>query len=153
MVVCRLPIMRDYLKEVDLNPPAATGGPITNPFDPRAHHDFCFLSDTQEIFLAQPNPFPTSPIRVLLSFDCGHQALLNQPFPPPGQGPEVHGLLVIDPATGGMGQRQAYRRDCCHNRRSVKVWMEQGTIPQGPVIVVVQASAKAGTCADDKGCC
>lgn len=139
--------MQDYLKEVDLNPMInGAPAPITSPLDARAHHDFCFLSDGQEVVLVQPQPFPTSPVRVLVSFDCGHQALLNQPFPPPGQGPQVHGLLVIDPATGFPGQRQVLRRECCHQRRSVKVWLDSPTALQGPVVVVVSAWSKDGGC-------
>lgn len=37
----------DYVREYDLNPTPAFGGPIMNPLDPRAHNDFCFLSDQQ----------------------------------------------------------------------------------------------------------
>ena len=37
--------MRDYLREIDLNPPAAMGGPINNPLDPRAMHYFGFLAE------------------------------------------------------------------------------------------------------------
>ncbi len=139
--------MQDYLREIDLNPPI--GGPINNPLDPRAGNDFCFLSDGQEIVLVQPMPFPTQPIRVLVSFDCGHQALLNLPPPPPGTGPQVHGLLVFDPATGGIGQRNVLRRECCHQRRGVKIWLDpMSPLPptSQPIVVVVSAWAKEGGC-------
>lgn len=142
--------MHDYLREIDLNPFInGAPAPVISPLDPRGHNDFCFLSDGQEIVLVPVQPFPTAPIRVLVSFDCGHQALLSQPpMVPPGTGPEVHGLLVFDPATGGFPTRNVLRRECCHQRSGVKVWLE--TPPTAgqpmPVIVVVSAWAKAGAC-------
>lgn len=137
----------DYLREFDLNQPPAFGGPIMNPLDPRAHNDFCFLSDQQEILLVRP-PTATGPVRVLFSFDCGHQALINQPFPSPGNGPEVHGLLVSDPATGDDPLRRLYRPGCCHQRRFVKVWIDPTFPPPTgtPVIVVVSARGKDASC-------
>lgn len=138
----------NYFKELDLNPPPALGGPILNPLDPRAHNDFCFLSDWQEIVLARSQS-AGSPVRVLFSFSCGHQPLLNQPFPPPGTGPEVHGLLVFDPAVGDDPLRRVFREQCCHQRRHVKVWIDP-TGPQPPtgipVIVTVAAGAKDAGC-------
>lgn len=137
----------DYVREYDLNPTPAFGGPIMNPLDPRAHNDFCFLSDQQEIFLARP-PTATGPIRVLFSFGCGHQALINQPIPPPGTGPEVHGLLVFDPAVGDDPLRRIYKPDCCHQRGFVKVWIDPMFPPPTgiPVVVVVSARAKEASC-------
>lgn len=137
----------DYLREYDLNQPPAMGGPVINPLDPRAHNDFCFLSDQQEIVLARPGA-AQPPIRVLFSFDCGHQALISQPFPPPGTGPEVHGLLVFDPAAGDDPLRRLYRPGCCHQRRFVKVWIDPMFPPPAgtPVIVVVSARAKDASC-------
>lgn len=134
---------QNYYKEIDLNQPPAFGGPIINPLDPRAHHDFCFLSDQQEIILARA-PGVTTTIRVLFSFDCGHQALINQPPPPPGQGPEVHGLLVLDAVSGDDPMRRIFKPGCCSQRRHVKVWLDPMQPPPvgNPVIVTVGAWAK-----------
>ena len=138
----------DYLREIDLNPMInGAPAPINNPLDPRAHHDFCFLSDQQEITLARSMTTGTA-VRVLFSFDCGHQALINQPFPPPGTGPEVHGLLTFDPTVGDDPERRIYRPGCCHQRRFVKVWLDMPQPPAGvPVIVIVGARAKEPSCA------
>lgn len=137
----------NYLKELDLNQPPALGGPIMNPLDARAHHDFCFLSDQQEIVLARTTT-GGPPVRVLFSFDCGHQALIGQPIPPIGQGPEVHGLLVFDPAIGDDPLRRIFKPGCCSQRRHVKVWLDPVTPPPvgTPVIVLVSAWAKDAGC-------
>lgn len=140
--------MRDYLREIDLNPPGAT--PINSPRDARGHSDFCFLSDGQELVLVPQQQSAALPFRVLVSFDCDHQELLNQPVPPPGLafGPRVHGILAFDPAFP-MNVRNVLRRECCHQRRGVRVWLDpNGPQPPAgqPIVVQVSAWAKDGPC-------
>lgn len=138
--------MRDYLREIDLNQGPT---PINNPLDARGHSDFCFMSDGQEIVLVLQQQPTAAPFRVLVSFDCEHQALLNQPPPPPGQGPQVHGVLAFDPAFP-MNTRMVLRRECCHQRRGVRVWLDpMGPTPPPigqPIVVQVSAWAKDGAC-------
>lgn len=72
--------MRDYLREIDLNPGT---GPIINSLDARGHSDFVL------------------------------------------------------------------RRECCHQRRSVQVWLDpMGPLPPAgqPIVVQVSAWAKDGAC-------
>lgn len=138
--------MRDYLREIDLNP---AGNPITSSLDPRGHSDFCFLSDGQELVLVLQQQPTGLPIRVLVSFDCDHQVLLNQPPPPPGLGPKVQGVLAFDPAFP-MNTRFVLRRECCHQRRGVRVWLDtNGALPPPGQPIVVQVSAWA----NDGACC
>lgn len=148
--------MKNYFQEFDLNPFVnGAPAPVNNPLDPRAHHDFCFPSDSQDIVLV-PQTIAGGPIRVLISFECGHQPLLG-PVPPPPPPPgglqfPVDGLLVLDPAFPMDADRRRKKWDCCHLRRFVKVWIDpMGPQPQGPVIVNIWASAK--DCPDKAPCC
>lgn len=144
----------NYLHEIDLNP--AIGGPINNPYDPRADHNWCFEANSQEVILVFPPQQPvTTPYRVFVSYDCGHYPLIFPgagplPQPPPGVGPQVHGVLAFDPAFGiGMQpeERRVFRRTCCHLARSLKVWLDPNS-PQPPtaqpIVVQVSASARGG---------
>lgn len=149
---------KNYFQEFDLNP-MVNGGPavINNPLDPRAHHDFCFQSDSQEVVLV-PQQTAGTPIRVLVSFACGHQSLIGpNPVPPPPPGSlqfPVDGLLIMDPLFPVNADLRRKRWDCCHYRDFVKVWIDpMGPQPQPgqPVIVHVWASAKG--CADKPACC
>lgn len=87
---------------------------------------------------------------VIAAIDCGHQALINQPVPPIGVGPEVHGMLMFDPAVGDDPLRRVFRpQGCCHQRQRVKVWLDpMGPLPPlgTPVIVTVAAGAKDAGC-------
>ncbi len=138
--------MRDYFREIDLNP--AGGQPVNSPIDPRGHNDFCFMSDGQQIELAQPQPATAVPFRVFISFDCGHQQVLNQPLMlPPGVGPQIHGQLT--PALPPSPGTTIFRRECCHQRGRVKVWLDPfgPQPPTGmPIVVLVSAWAKDGAC-------
>lgn len=142
----------NYLKEVDLV--ATPGGPINNPYDPRAHHDFCFESDSQVVVLVpQPQTGATTPYRVFISYDCGHLELVTPggflPVPAPGTGPHVHGVLQYDPTFGPMQleEQRVFNRPCCSRRRHVKVWLDPGSpVPPTaqPIVVRVMASARGG---------
>jgi hypothetical protein len=147
----------NYLKEVDLAAIATPGNPINNPWDPRAHHDFCFESDSQEVILVQQQPIPPQPFRVFISYDCGHLAVLTPgpilPMPGPGVGPEVHGILQFDPFFGSQQPEElkVFSRRCCSKRRHMKVWLDPLAPPStGQMILVrVSASARGG---DGCGC-
>lgn len=143
----------NYLREVDLAAIATPGNPINNPLDARAHHDFCFESDSQEVILVpQTQPLVTTPYRVFISYDCGHATVLMPgPLPvlPPFVGPEIHGILQFDPIFGPNQpeEQKVFRRSCCSRRRHVKVWIDPQS-PQPPtgqmVLVRVMASARGG---------
>lgn len=152
----------NYLKEVDLAASATPGNPINSPFDPRAHHDFCFESDSQEIILVQPpGPVGTTPYRVFISYDCGHLSLITPgpalPQPGPGAGPQIHGVLQYDPTLGMMQpvEQKVFSRPCCSKRRHVKVWLDPLAPPPPTaqmIVVRVMASRRGGDascgCAD-----
>ncbi len=122
--------MNDYLREIDLNPPVALGGPINNPLDPRAMHYFGFAgpANGQEIALV-----PAAASRVYVSFHYG-----NQPPGPPAPQPPVD--AIVDFAAGGP---PVLRYEENHDRRHVLVWLDPaGPTPTGPVMVRVKAWAK-----------
>lgn len=145
----------NYLKDVDLL--ATLGGPINNPYDPRAHHDFCFESDTQAVFLVpQPQTTTTQPFRVFISYDCGHLETIFPgavlPMPAPGTGPGIHGVLQSDPSFGPPSMQPEELRTfrsppCCSLRRHIKVWLDPmaPVPPTGqPIVVRVMASRRGG---------
>lgn len=145
----------NYLKEVDLSALGTPGNPINNPYDPRAHHDFCFESDSQVVMLViPPQTGATTPYRVFVSYDCGHLALVTVgplPMPAPGTGPEIHGVLQFDPMFGPPMQPEEQRvfrsPSCCSRRRHIKVWLDPNSpVPPAaqPIVVRVMASARGG---------
>lgn len=150
----------NYLKEVDLAAPATPGNPINNPYDPRAHHDFCFESDSQTVMLViPPQVAATQPYRVFVSYDCGHLELVTPgplPTPAPGTGPRIHAILQYDPMFGPPMQpdeQRVYRSpSCCSRRRHVKVWLDPNSPPPPtaqPIVVRVMASRAS----DAPACC
>lgn len=143
----------NYLRDVDLAAISNPGNPINNPLDPRAHHDFCFESDSQEVILVPQNVVATTPYRVFISYDCGHVAVLVPgplPILPPFVGPEVHGILQYDPFFGSIQpeEQKVFRRSCCSRRRHIKVWLDpQSPVPPTGPMVVVRVMASARGCA------
>lgn len=117
----------DYLREIDLNPAPALGGPINNPLDPRAMHYFGFLSEGQEIALAQPGINP----RVLISFHYANQptAIPPQPQPPID--------AVLDTSFGPPVIRYGDH----HDRAHVLIWLDPTVVLPGPLLVRVRAWA------------
>lgn len=124
--------MSDYLREIDLNPPAAAGGPIVNPLDPRAMHYFGFLSNGQEVSLAPPAANP----RVAVSWHYGNQPTGAPIMPPPPTD------AILDFAVGPP----LLRYEVNHDRRHVLVWLDMSgpnpPPPGQPVVVRVRAWAK-----------
>lgn len=124
--------MSDYLREIDLNPPPANGGPIANPLDPRAMHYFGFLSNGQEVSLAPPAANP----RVAVSWHYGNQPTAVPIMPPPPID------AILDFAVGPP----LLRYEVNHDRRHVLVWLDMSgpnpPPPGQPVIVRVRAWAK-----------
>ncbi len=118
--------MSDYLREIDLNPPA--GGPINNPLDPRAMHYFGFLSEGQEITIVQP--FTGTP-RILISFHYGNQPTAAPPQPQP----------PIDAILDFSGGPPVVRYEENHNRSHVLVWLDTTAAPPptGQAMVRVRA--------------
>lgn len=118
----------DYLREIDLNPPA--GGPVTNPLDPRAMHYFGFDSHGQEITIVQP--FTGNP-RVLISFHYGNQPTNVPPQPQP----------PIDAVLDFSGGPPVVRYEGYHERAHVLVWLDPSTPlpPTGQAVVRVRAWA------------
>jgi hypothetical protein len=141
-------VTNNYLKEIDLSP--TVGGPINNPYDPRAHHDFCFESDSQEVILiAQQQTGVATPFRVFISYDCGHLELITPtplPVPFPGTGPGIHGVLRFDPNFGFMQpeENRVFRRLCCKLSRHIKVWLDPASpiTTTQPIPVQVSASRR-----------
>lgn len=124
--------MRDYLREIDLNPPPAMGGPINNPLDPRAMHYFGFLSEGQEIVQALPS---TGPAKVFVSWDYANNPLL--PPAPPIPPPPVDAILDF------AGGPPVVRYETHHERCHAIVWLDPNAAPPptGPMIVRVRAWA------------
>lgn len=121
--------MRDYLKELDLNPPLGLGGPVNNPTDPRAMHYFGFLSEGQELVLV-PGVGGTS--RVFASWHYVNQPLLTLPVPPPLVD------VVLDFASGPP----VVRYEGFHERAHAIVWLDPAApIVTGPLIVRLRAWA------------
>lgn len=120
----------DYLREIDLNPPPAAGGPITSPLDPRAMHYFGFLADGQEVTLV--HPFTGTP-RVLMSFHYG-----NQPTTAPAQ-PQPPIDAILDFSSGPP----VVRYETGHQRAHVLVWQDPTIAPPpgGQSVVRVRAWA------------
>lgn len=120
--------MPEYMREIDLNPPAATGGPVTNPqTDPRSMHYFGFLSEGQEISIVQP--FGGNP-RVLISWHYGNQPTGAPLLPPP----------PIDDVLDFSGGPPVRRYDQHHERAHVFVWLDPAAPPPaGPAVVRVRA--------------
>lgn len=129
-----MPRMSDYLREIDLNPPPAAGGPVTNPLDPRAMHYFGFLANGQEIVFVPP--FTGANPRVAVSWHYG-----NQPTAAPAQPPPP-----IDAIVDFSGGPPGLRYELNHDRRHVLVWLDMnGTAPPPPgqpVLVRVRAWAR-----------
>lgn len=126
--------MHDYFQELDLNPPAANGGPISNPLDKRAMHYFGFLSNGQEVAFGQPTTNP----RVAVSWHYG-----NQPTPPPGPPQPPPPIdAILDFAAGPP----LLRYEVNHDRSHVIVWIDltgpNPPPPGQPVMVRVRAWAK-----------
>ena len=128
----------NYFKILDVNPPAASGGPINNPLDPRALCYFDFLADGQTL---QINPGITglpSGVRVLYSFDHVYQQGSTFPPPPP---PTVHGVLL--PFGPGPFLQASFYNGEQHDRRHVTVWLDPTSpIFTGPLEVHVAAQRK-----------
>lgn len=124
----------DYLREIDLNPPPAMGGPVTSPNDPRAMHYFGFLADGQELSLVPPTG---GPMRVLASF-----AYANAPLPLPAmQPPPVMPDAVLD----FTGVTPGVRYELNHERHHVHVWIDSSVPPPTtPIIVRIRAWRRAG---------
>lgn len=124
----------DYLREIDLNPPAAAGGPINNPLDPRAMHYFGFLSDGQEIQQVMGTG-GGGPFRADVSFHYGNQPTAVPPQPPPPVD------AVLDPFGAPISM---VRYEVNHERRHVLVWLDPSfqPVPQGPCVVRVRAWAR-----------
>ncbi len=120
--------MSDYMREIDLNPPPALGGPITNPLDPRAMHYFGFLSEGQELDLIQP--FSGTP-RVLVSWHYGNQPTTPGTQPPP----------PIDAVLDFSGGPPQLRYNDHHDRAHVLVWLDPTAVPPptGQLMVRVRA--------------
>lgn len=121
--------MSDYLVEFDLNLPAAAGGPINNPLDPRAMRYFGFLSEGQQIDLVQP--FAGTP-RIFVSWHFGHQSPgLPQPAP------------LVDAVLDFSGGLPSRRWEGFHERRHVIIWLDPTVvIPAGACLVRVSAWSK-----------
>jgi hypothetical protein len=123
--------MSDYFTEIDLNIPAAAGGPISAPLDRRAMHYFGFKADGQQLLLLDGIPTGT---RVLFSFDYGN---------PPGLGPvatdiQAHGALDFFGPAGAVS-----RYEGLHERAHVLVWLDGPPPPIGQQVRVrVTAWAK-----------
>lgn len=121
----------DYLKEIDLNPPPAAGGPVTNPLDARAMHYFGFLSEGQEILPVQP---VTTPSRTLVSWHYANQPTISAVPPPP----------LIDAVIDFPGSPfPGLRYDSHHERAHVVVWLDPTTAPPPgqPCVVRIRAWA------------
>ena len=120
--------MSDYFTEIDLNQPAAAGGPVVLPTDRRAMHYFGFTSQGQQLLLLDALPQGS---RVLFSFDYAN---------PPGLGPiaqdvQAHGALeLFGPAS------QLARYETHHDRAHVLVWLD-GALPPAGQVVRVRVSA------------
>lgn len=123
----------DYLREIDLNPLPALGGPIINPLDPRAMHYFGFESNGQEISAAGQ---PTGQGRVAASFHYGNQPTALPPQPPP----------PIDAIIDNTTFPPVVRYEVNHDRSHVLVWLDNNgpnpPLPGQPVLVRVRAWAK-----------
>lgn len=119
--------MHDYLREIDLNPPA--GGPVNSPLDPRAMHYFGFLSDGQEITMVQP--FTGQP-RILVSWHYGNQPTGAPPQPQP----------PIDAIIDFSGGPPMLRYEQNHERAHALVWLDSAAPPPtGQATVRVRAWA------------
>lgn len=116
----------DYLKEFDIAPPAALGGPINNPLDTRALHYFGFTSEAQEIILV--NPIPAN-ARVLVSWQFANQPTPALPPPPP----VIH--AVLDFAAG----LPVVRYEGFHERAHAVIWLDPAAAVAGPLIVRLRA--------------
>ncbi len=120
----------DYLREIDLNPPAAIGPPVTSPLDPRAMHYFGFLANGQEISIVPP--FQGQP-RVAASFHYGNQPTVVPPQPQP----------PIDAILDTTTFPPLVRYEVNHDRSHVLVWLDNPLPPIGqPVLVRVRAWAR-----------
>lgn len=125
--------MHDFLKEIDLNPPPALGGPIVNPLDGRAMHYFGFKSDGQEIALTPPTSGGIP--RILVSWHYANQpTLTSPPVPPPID-------AIVDFGAGPP----VLRYDENHERPHAIVWLDPSSPlppPGTPVVVRIRAWAK-----------
>lgn len=129
---CYLVRMHDYLREIDLNPPPAMGGPINNPLDPRAMHYFGFLSEGQEIVLVQP--FTGGPPRIFISWQYA-----NNPLPPPAAPQPPPPVDAIADFSGGP---PGVRYETHHERAHAIIWLDPNApTPTGPMTVRVRAWA------------
>ena len=122
--------MSDYYRVIDLNPPPALGGPITNPLDPRAMHYFGFTSEGQEILLLQPIAGQST---VNVSWHYGNQPTVAPPQPQP----------PIDGAISFATFPPVLRYDEHHDRAHALVWLDPVLLPPAgqPVLVSVRAWA------------
>ncbi len=120
--------MSDYYRVIDLNPPAALGGPIVNPLDPRAMHYFGFTSEGQEILLLQP--FAGQPT-IDVSWHCANQPTTVPAMPPP----------PIDGVLSSTTFPAVLRYDEHHERAHAIVWLDPLVLPPAgqPVLVSVRA--------------
>jgi hypothetical protein len=118
----------DYLREIDLNAPPATGGPITNALDARAMHYFGFVAEGQEILPVMPFAAPT---RTLVSWHFANQPTATL-VPPP----------LIDAVIDFPGAPfPGLRYDSHHERAHVVVWLDPLFPPPAgqPCIVRIRA--------------
>lgn len=116
--------LRDYLREIDLNPPL--GGPVIDPHDPRAMHYFGFLSEGQEIVMVQPTGQP----RIFISWHYSNNPVAT---PPPQPLPPVDAIL--DFSSGPP----VVRYEEHHQRAHVFVWLDPTAAPAGTSKVRVRA--------------
>lgn len=117
--------LTNYFRVIDLNQPAATGGPITTPLDQRAMHYFGFVSQGQQIQLVDGLPAGTS---VLFTFRYANA---------PGVGvaplaPQPDGMLDF---FGGPNSQTA-RFDLDSDRAHVLVWLDGPPPPVGQQVRV-----------------
>ncbi|MES2211508.1 MAG: hypothetical protein V4515_15190 [Chloroflexota bacterium] len=110
---------RDYFRQIDLNQPVATGGPINQPSDARALHYFGFLSQGQQLQLLDGLPVGNA---VLFSFRYVEQPGLG-PVPPM---PQADGALDF-----AFGPPTIMRWENSHDRAHVLVWIDGPALPVG----------------------
>lgn len=121
----------DFFRQIDLNVPAASGGPINTPLDLRAMQYFGFLSQGQQLQLLDGLPIGNT---VLFSFRYAQSPGVG-PVPP---APQADGALQF------AGGPPVARYENSHDRAHVLVWLDGPALPAGQTCrVQVIAWAKA----------
>jgi hypothetical protein len=108
----------DFFRQIDLNQPVATGGPINNSLDLRAMQYFGFLANGQQLQLLDGLPLGNT---VLFSFRYAQSPGIG-PVPVP---PQADGAIQF------AGGPPVARYENSHDRAHVIVWLDGPALPAG----------------------